>query len=97
MEREDFKRLYKDVVFDFISYYKYMFTYSYIGTEPKTNRAVIVVVNIGGDSADIYRADMKVSMTWDSLWHEAGSEFTNVTIRTTNIKDVDRIEFDTED
>ena len=59
---------YKDQKLNFESYYKYEFYY--------TND--LIQVSVGGDSDDIYRADLTPTMTLRELVHECGDEYLTI-------------------
>ncbi len=65
---EDMERLLKEhskETVRFISYFKFGFTYG--------NKDIRI--HVGGDSADIYRADLKYEMTIEDLLKETGTQY----------------------
>lgn len=67
-EQKKLVNKYENEVLSFIGYYKYSFTY---GNDK-------VRVEVGGDSGDIYRSDLRASMTLKSLINECGDEFLTI-------------------
>lgn len=61
---------YGDEIVTFCEYYKYHFTYD--------NERILV--DVGGDASDIYRADLRNEMKLKDLWSAAGGEYSSLKI-----------------
>lgn len=74
LTKDQFIEKYGDVLVEFFRYYKYTFTYK--GTLPD---GAIITVDVGGDSAEIYRQEVVPGLKEPirSLWPYSGSVYLN--------------------